>query len=53
MDICDRIEAALGGILPVYGITPEFGADEPREYAVYIITERGAEYSEGCDRATE
>ena len=53
MDICDRIEAALGEILPVYGITPEFGADEPREYAVYIITERGAEYSEGCDRATE
>lgn len=53
MDVADRIEAALGDVLPVYGQTPEFGADEPQKYAVYIITERGAEYAEGEDGATE
>lgn len=59
MDVADRIEAALGDILPVYGQTPEFGAtrasgsDEPQKYAVYIVTERGAEYAEGEDGSTE
>ena len=53
MDICDRIENALSGILPVYGQTPEFGGNEPQQYAVYIITERGAEYAEGADNSTE
>lgn len=53
MDVADRIEAALGGVLPVYGQTPEFGACEPQKYAVYIVTERGAEYAEGEDGSTE
>lgn len=48
MDIAQRIEAAAGKILPVYGCTPEFAADdEPQEYAVYQLTEKGAEYGEG------
>lgn len=53
MDICDRTETALAGILPVYGRTPEFGADEPKEYAVYIITEKPAEFGEGEEYCTE
>ena len=48
MSIADRIEAAVGDILPVYGYTPEFTAeDEPQKYAVYQLTEKGAEYGEG------
>ena len=43
MDIADKIEAALADILPVYGNTPEFGASEPEKYAVYSISESGAE----------
>lgn len=54
MDITDRIGAALGDILPVYGCTPEFGRnDEPEKYAVYILTERSAEYGDGADNVTE
>lgn len=59
MDICDKIENALSGLLPVYGQTPEFGsarasgADEPQKYAVYIITEHSAEFADGGDNSTE
>lgn len=53
MDIAERIENALDGIIPVYGATPEFMGEEPQKYAVYIITERGANYSEGGDNVTE
>ena len=53
MDIADKVEAALADILPVYGNTPEFGASEPEKYAVYSISESGAEYGDGVDFATE
>ena len=53
MNIADKIEATLADILPVYGTTPEFGASEPEEYAVYNISENGAEYGDGVDFATE
>lgn len=53
MDIADRIESALESVIEVYGATPEFGAEEPQKYAVYNVTERGAEYAEGVDNATE
>ena len=53
MNIADRIETALADVLPVYGTTPEFGASEPEKYAVYNITEKGADYGDGVDFATE
>ena len=40
MDVAEKMESALADILPVYGCTPEFGANaEPEKYAVYNITE--------------
>ncbi len=53
MDIADRIEAAVGALLPVYGRTPEFGRDEPDKYAVYTITEKPEEFGEGDESCTE
>lgn len=53
MDIADRIEAAVGSLLPVYGCTPEFGRDEPEKYAVYTLTEKPAEFGDGEERCTE
>ncbi len=54
MNIAERIEAAVGGILPVYGYTPEFAADnEPERYIIYTLTEKGADYSEGENRVDQ
>ncbi len=54
MDIAERIEAAVGGILPAYGYTPEFAADdEPERYIIYTLTEKGDDYSEGENRVNQ
>lgn len=53
MDIADRIEQALDGICPVYAGVPEFADDEPKEYIIYGINERGADYSEGENRVNQ
>ena len=53
MGITDRIQAAVGDLLPVYGRTPEFGAKEPEKYAVYTLTDRPAEFGDGEERCTE
>lgn len=54
MDIAEKLENALAGVLPVYGCTPEFGAnDEPEKYAVYNITEFPREFAEGEDNSTQ
>lgn len=53
MNIAERIEAAIGDILPVYGYTPEFSDDEPQKYAIYQLTEKGAEYGEGEHRTEQ
>ncbi len=54
MDIAEKLENALAGVLPVYGRTPEFGAnDEPEKYAVYNITEFPREFAEGEDNSTQ
>lgn len=51
--ITDRIQAAVGDLLPVYGRTPEFGAKEPEKYAVYTLTDKPAEFGDGEERCTE
>ena len=48
MDIAERLENALAGVLPVYGCTPE-----PEKYAVYNITEFPREFAEGEDNSTQ
>lgn len=53
MNIAEKIETALAGVLPVYGRTPEFGNNEPEKYAVYNITEFPQEYGEGDDHSTQ
>ncbi len=54
MDIADRIETALNGIVPVYSRVPEFTADNaPSGYIIYDITEKGADYSEGENRVNQ
>lgn len=54
MDIAEKLENALAGVLPVYGRTPEFGANnEPERYAVYNITEFPEEFGDGGDNATQ
>ncbi len=54
VSVADRIEKAVCDILPVYGYTPEFSADNvPEKYIVYNITEKGADYSEGENHANE
>ena len=52
MDIADKIESAVGAILPVFAAVPEFTADNvPKSHAIYSITEKGAEYGDGGDNA--
>ena len=54
MNIAERIESAVGEILPTYGYTPEFTDDnEPERYIIYDITENGTDYSEGENRVNQ
>lgn len=54
MDVAEKMENVLADILPVYGRTPEFGANaEPEKYAVYNITEFPREFAEGEEHSTQ
>ena len=54
MSLTDRIQKAVGGIIPTYGYTPDFrGGGEPERYIVYTFAETGADYAEGENRVNQ
>ena len=54
MNIVERAETALDGIIPVYTRTPEFAAGKaPEKYVILGIAEKGANFSEGRHNVTE
>ncbi len=53
MDIIQKIESALDGVIPWFVGVPEFPGDPPERYAIINIAEKGANYSEGENRVNE
>lgn len=52
MNAAERIEAAVGGILPTYHASADLGG-APERYIVYELVERGGEYGEGAAHAAD
>lgn len=54
MDVVQKVESALEGVIqPFFGV-PEFGAgDEPERYVIVNFAEKGANFSEGVSRVIE
>lgn len=53
MNIVDRVEVALGGTIPVFTRTPEFGNSVPEKYIILNLAEKGANFAEGRHNTTE
>lgn len=53
MNIVERVEAAMDGIVPVFTKTPEFGNNAPEKYIILGLAENGANFSEGRHNTTE
>lgn len=53
INIAEKIEKALYGIIEFYASVPEFGRDPPEKYAIYTIAESPASFGEGVHRATQ
>lgn len=54
MNIVERVESALDGIIPVFSGTPEFSAGKaPERYIILGIAEKGANFSEGRHNVIE
>ncbi len=54
MDVADRVEKALNGVVKLYASVPEFtDRNAPDRYAVYTIAETPADFSEGENRVNQ
>lgn len=47
LNIAEKIEAAIGEMIPTYYDIADFGDNAPEKYVLYEFTEKGAEYGEG------
>lgn len=54
MDVIQKIESTLDGIIPWFTDTPEFAGDQaPEKYIIVNIAEKGGNYSESENRCNE
>lgn len=54
MDVADRVENALNGVVRLYASVPEFtDRNTPERYAIYTIAETPADFSEGENRVDQ
>ena len=54
MDVIQKIESALDGVIPWFTNTPEFADGQaPERYVIVNIAEKGGTYSESHHRTTE
>ncbi len=54
MDVVQKIQSALDGIVVAFFDTPEFAENNvPEKYVIVNIAEKGGNYSESVNRCTE
>lgn len=53
MNVADKVENALSGIIEYYASIAELDKNPPEKYAVYTIAETGADFSEGENRVNQ